>query len=105
MSGLLQLADTLGQQALWGGLLGWLGGSAIESLFHQHLGHTSRWLAQLLESIPIRFIARSLKHAHQSHKMVHHGMTYKDDHVTKFADGVNPQSIVEKGINLKEIKS
>lgn len=94
--------------SLIGILLGWIGGSLIESIFHQHLGHSNKKLRDIFERI--YGLGTWFKKAYESHNIVHHTMTYKKDHVTQFNDQQNPvekvdADIVAKGINLKHIHS
>src|SRR4051794_8056530 len=89
-------------------MYGWIAGSLVESFFHQHLGHASKNLRHLFAKFGA--MGTWLLNAYDEHTVVHHNLTYKKDHVTQFAEDLNPQGEVDRrvlglDIDLKKIKS
>jgi hypothetical protein len=89
-------------------IYGWILGSLIESFFHQHLGHTNAKLRKFFTKIPV--IGKQFRSANEAHSIVHHSLTYQQDHTTQFSNK-NPMTmvdakIIKKGIlDLDDLKS
>lgn len=87
LAALAALTTTLGAQLIGGGLIGFVIASFLESYLHKNGGHASQDLRAMASQSGWRgWIGRRLAEAHFSHTMIHHGKTFRADHVTQFRD-------------------
>ncbi len=71
-------------QLLSGAVVGYLLATLSESLLHRYVGHASRRHRQWWSRI--RQVQHLIRTLHFGHTVVHHAKTFKQDHVTQFAD-------------------
>jgi hypothetical protein len=69
---------------LFGFALAYLVASLSESYLHRTVGHADPRVRQFWRRYPRLF--RLLLKAYYRHAVVHHGLTYRDDHITQFRD-------------------
>jgi hypothetical protein len=71
-------------QVLMGFAVTYLAASLSESYIHRNVGHASRRAQRFWRKHPC--LLSHLLRAHYRHAVVHHGLTFRTDHVTQFAD-------------------
>ena len=67
---------------LGGSTIGYLAATISESLLHRFVGHASGRARHRWKSIP--FFSETLTATHFGHAIVHHGKTFRKNHVTQF---------------------
>lgn len=81
---------------IFGVCIGYLFVSVAESWLHRHLLHANAKLRKLSKNIyPLGAI---ISQAYYSHHIVHHGLTFKDNHVTQFRSEADLEK-VDRSLN------
>lgn len=83
-----------GSDTMSGLVIGYLGATLSEHIIHKYFGHSNARVKSISQRLG--WLGRTLNATVFSHNVVHHGLTYKKNHVTQFADAEAEAQLIQR---------
>ena len=94
--GLVCLGTEIGLDLCTGGAIGAVVSSYLESFFHDHAAHAKPAVRAWANEGGIKgYLGRRFSELQYSHAQIHHGKTFKQDHVTQFTSAEEKAALDE----------
>lgn len=83
-----------GSDTMSGLVIGYLGATLSEHIVHKYFGHSNPRVKSMTQRLG--WLGRTINATVFSHNVVHHGLTYKKNHVTQFADAEAEAALIKQ---------